>query len=216
MSYAIDIYSLEWKKNNQVTLDGLFQESAVNETLIHEYVVMYLANQRQNTAKAKTRWEIRWSERKLFRQKWTGRARVGSANSPIRRKWGVTFGPLNTRNRTKKMNQKMKQKALLWSLILKLQSEQIKGIVELSYTLPKTKEAVAVLNALSLNDTKTLLVLNSFDDAVYKTRRNIPTVSITSLALVNPYDILTHKNVVFTQKAVEQLNSRFHLLTQSA
>lgn len=216
MSYVIDIYSLEWKKKNQVVLDWLFQESAVNETLIHEYVVMYLANQRQNTAKAKTRWEITWAGRKLFRQKWTGRARVGAANSPIRRKWGVTFWPLNTRNRTKKMNQKMKQKALLWSLILKLKEENVKGVVELSYTVPKTKEAVSTLQALELKDKKTLLILNSFDETVYKTRKNIPTVSITSLALVNPYDLLTHKNVLFTEQAIEQLNTRFHLLTQSA
>lgn len=196
-------------------LDPMFSDEAINETLVHEYVVMYLANQRQNTAKAKTRGEIVWSRRKLFRQKGTGRARVGAANSPIRRKGWVAFGPLNTRNRTKKMNQKMKQKALLSSLVMKLQGTQVSGIQDLVYSAPKTKEAFGALQSLSLTETKTLLVVDSHVENTYKSRRNISTVSVTTVALVNPYDILTHKHVLFTQQALAQLTSRFHLLTQS-
>ena len=86
MSYAIDIFGSDGAKKQKVTLDALFSDDAINETLVHEYVVMYLANQRQNTAKAKRRGEIVGSRRKLFRQKGTGRARVGAADSPIRRK----------------------------------------------------------------------------------------------------------------------------------
>ncbi len=193
----------------------MFSDEAINETLVHEYVVMYLANQRQNTAKAKSRGEIVWSRRKLFRQKGTGRARVGAADSPIRRKGWVAFGPLNTRNRTKKMNQKMKQKALLSSLVMKLQGTQVSGIQDLVYNAPKTKEAFGALQSLSLAETKTLLVVDSHVENTYKSRRNISTVSVTTVALVNPYDILTHKHVLFTQQALAQLTSRFHLLTQS-
>lgn len=193
----------------------MFSDDAVNETLVHEYVVMYLANQRQNTAKAKSRGEVVWSRRKLFRQKGTGRARVGAANSPIRRKWWVAFGPLNTRNRTKKMNQKMKQKALLSALVMKLQVTQVSGLQELVYTTPKTKEAFGTLQSLSLGETKTLLVVDSHVENTYKSRRNIESVSVTTVALVNPYDILTHKHVLFTEQALAQLTTRFHLLTQS-
>jgi large subunit ribosomal protein L4 len=215
MSYAIDIFAPNGTKKQQIKLDAIFSDEAINETLVHEYVVMYLANQRQNTAKAKRRGEITGSGKKLFRQKGTGRARVGAANSPIRRKWWVAFGPLNTRNRTKKMNQKMKQKALLSSLVMKLQVTQVSGIENLVYAAPKTKEAFDALQALSLAETKTLLVVDSHVENTYKSRRNIDTVSVTTVALVNPYDILTHKHVLFTQEALAKLTSRFHLLTQS-
>lgn len=86
MSYAIDIYAPDGTQKKQVKLDPVFSDDAINETLVHEYVVMYLAHQRQNTAKAKRRGEIVGSRRKLFRQKGTGRARVGAADSPIRKK----------------------------------------------------------------------------------------------------------------------------------
>lgn len=109
----------------------------------------------------------------------------------------------------------MKQKALLSSLVMKLQAAQVSGVEQLTYAAPKTKEATAVLNSLSLADTKTLLVVDSHVENTYKSRRNIDTVSVTTVALVNPYDLLTHKHVLFTEQALEQLSARFHLLTQS-
>lgn len=86
MSYSIAIYSSAGKQKTTVELPALCVDEQINQSLLHEYVLMYLAHQRQNTAKAKRRGEIIGSERKLFKQKGTGRARVGSANSPIRRK----------------------------------------------------------------------------------------------------------------------------------
>lgn len=113
------------------------------------------------------------------------------------------------------MNQKMKQKALLSSLVMKLQVAQVSGIQELVYTAPKTKEAFGTLQSLSLGETKTLLVVDAHVENTYKSRRNIESVSVTTVALVNPYDILTHKHVLFTKQALAQLTTRFHLLTQS-
>jgi large subunit ribosomal protein L4 len=114
------------------------------------------------------------------------------------------------------MNQKMKQKALLSSLVMKLQDTQVTGIQELAYSTPKTKEAFGALQALALSTTKTLLVVDTHVESIYKSRRNIEKVSVTTLAQVNPYDILTHKHVLFTEQALAHLSSRFHLLTQSA
>lgn len=110
----------------------------------------------------------------------------------------------------------MKQRALLSSLVMKLQSQEVQGIVDLAYETPKTKEAYNTLQSLSLHEKKTLLIVDEHVQNVYKTRRNIPHVSITTLSLVNPYDILTHKQVLFTEGAVNKLPTRFHLLTQSA
>lgn len=182
---------------------------------MHEYVVMYLANQRQNTAKAKTRAEIVGSGRKLFRQKGTGRARVGAANSPIRRKGGVAFGPSPERNRMKSMNQKAKQKALLSSFLLQLKQGTVQGLQERSFSAPKTKEAASVLQALGLSGTKTLIILDAHNDAVYRSLRNIPGVSVTTLDLLNPYQLVTHTQVLVTKQAVVQLPERFHLLSHS-
>lgn len=109
----------------------------------------------------------------------------------------------------------MKQKALLSALVMKLHDTQVSGIQELVYETPKTKEAFVTLQSLSLGETKTLLVVDEHLENTYKSRRNIPTVSITTTALVNPYDILTHKHVLFTEQALAHLSSRFHLLTKS-
>ncbi len=110
----------------------------------------------------------------------------------------------------------MKQKALLSSLVMKLKDTQVSGIENLSYTAPKTKEAFDALQSLSLTETKTLLVVDAHVENTYKSWRNIDTVSVTTVALVNPYDILTHKHVLFTEQALANLSTRFHLLTQSA
>lgn len=99
---------------------------------------------------------------------------------------------------------------------MKLKDTQVSGIENLSYATPKTKEAFGALQALSLAETKTLLVVDTHVENTYKSRRNIDTVSVTTVALVNPYDILTHKHVLFTEQALADLSTRFHLLTQSA
>lgn len=113
------------------------------------------------------------------------------------------------------MNQKMKQKALLSAIVMKLQSKQVSGVEDLSYGIPKTKEAYATMKNLDLAETKTLLVLDEHAENTYKSRRNMKKVTVTTAALVNPYDLLTHKHVLFTEQAVKQLPSRFNLLTQS-
>jgi len=99
MSYKIDVVNVDWKKLRERELsEVIFNDENINYSLLHEFVVMQLANRRIPLAHVKTRWEVISSGRKLFRQKWTGRARVGDAASPIRRWWGKSFGPRNTVN----------------------------------------------------------------------------------------------------------------------
>lgn len=111
------------------------------------------------------------------------------------------------------MNQKSKQKALLSALLLQLQHGSVQGLEEISFAAPKTKEAVAVLVALGVNKKKTLIVLETHNEVVRKSRRNIPGVSVTTLSLLNPYEIMTHSNMIITKQALEDLPQRFHLLT---
>ena len=209
MSYSVQIVDMAWKKVKALSLPtSIFNDEVVNEGLIHEYVVMYLANQRQSTAHTKTRWEVQRSGRKLYRQKGTWRARVGDAGSPIRRKWWVVFGPRNTRNWAKTMPQKMRNRALCWSLTLKAKWSCLFALEEFTSKEMKTKDAALTLSNMSLGGTKVLLVLPEHNETIERSFRNIPTVSFTTSKQLNAYDVMTVKNIVFVGDAVEQLESR--------
>ncbi len=210
MSYKIRIVDADWKKIEEKALSSqIFSDDFVSQPLMHEYVVMYLANQRQSTAHTKTRWEVQRSGRKLYRQKWTWRARVGDAWSPIRRKWWVVFGPRKTTDWSKMMPKKMKQKALCGSLTLKAQDNALVAVQWLRFETPKTAQAFWLLTALELDSTKTLLVSTGNDLGVAKSFANIPTITTVHIDTLNAYDILAHKCVLFTDEALSVLESKF-------
>lgn len=210
MSYTIRIVDAAGKKKKDRTLsEEIFADNLVNNDLIHEYVVMYLANQRQSTAHTKTRGEVQRSWRKLYRQKWTGRARVWDAWSPIRRKWWVAFWPRNTTDWSKSMPKKMKRKALCWALTLKVKGDAVIAVDKLMFETPKTAEAAKVLSAINLENQKTLVISTSDDAGVVKSFGNIPTVTVILADTINAYDVLSHKNVLFTVNALDHLESMF-------
>lgn len=210
MSYTIRIVDAAGKKKKDRDLsEELFADNLVNNSIIHEYVVMYLANQRQSTAHTKTRGEVQRSGRKLYRQKGTGRARVWDAWSPIRRKWWVVFGPRNTTDWSKIMPKKMRRKALCGSLTLKAKDDALVAVDKLSFDTPKTADAVKVLSSVDLSAKKTLVVVSSDDAWVAKSFGNIATVSVVLVDTINAYDVLSHKNVMFTVNALDRLESLF-------
>lgn len=210
MSYKIRIVDTAWKKKkDRDLLEDIFTDDNINEWLIHEYVVMYLANQRQSTAHTKTRWEVKRSWRKLFRQKGTGRARVGDAWSPIRRSWWVAFGPRNTKDWSKTMPKKMRRKALCWALTLKVKADQTIGLDWFALKAPKTSEALNVLKNIGVSSEKTLVVLSGENDNTIKSLRNIENVNTVVAKQLNAYDVLTHKKVVFTTDGLDSFESLF-------
>jgi large subunit ribosomal protein L4 len=186
----------------------LFDDAHINEWLIHEYVVMYLANQRQSNAHSKTRGEVQNSGKKLYAQKWTGRARVGDAGSPIRRKGWVTFGPSNETNWSKAMPQKMRNKALLGALTLKAKSEHILGLQTYASKEGKTKETATMLKNIWSASKKTLLVLPGHDLMIERSLKNIEKVNYTTVNEINAYDVMSHKQFVFVGPALEALEQR--------
>ena len=211
MSYSYNILDTKGKiVGDQKMSKDLFSDEVINEGLVHEYVVMYLANQRQSTAHTKTRGEVRRSGRKLYRQKGTGSARVGDAGSPVRRKWWVVWWPRNTKIWTKNMNSKMKQKALRSAVSLKAKSETLFGLKELSLDTIKTKEVADSLKNMKLDEKKILVVLSETNDIATKSMRNIPTVRYTTSAQLNPYDLMSNKNVLFVWDAYEKLEARLN------
>ncbi len=174
----------------------------VKEHLLYEAVVNYRANQRRGTASTKTRGEVSGGGRKPWRQKGTGRARAGSIRSPLWKKGGVTFGP-KPRNYSYSIPKKAKRNALKSALSMKLADDQLLILKTLELKEPKTKEGAKILEALKLDSA--LIVDHHQNKNLFLSLRNIPKIKAVDYNLVNVYDVLNHKWLVFTQKAFESL-----------
>jgi len=212
MVYKIDVLNIEWKKVKDKDLNSdIFNDKNINEGLIHEFVLMQLANTRNPIAHTKTRWEVKTSGKKLFRQKGTWRARVWDAWSPIRRHWWVAFWPRNNVNHHKDMPKAMRRKALFGSLTLKARDNEIICIENYPYNNIKTSDAVNVIKNLWLDNQKLLLVLsnNEQKDTIIKSFRNIENIKYLFAEYVNPYDLLTYKKVLFLEESLDNLQSIF-------
>ena len=168
--------------------------------LIYEAVVNYRANQRQGTAATKTRAFVRGGGKKPWRQKGTGRARVGSTRSPLWRKGGTVFGP-QPRDYSYELPKKARRGALRAALAGKHAAGELLVASELEVKEPKTKEAVALLKAYKLDSA--LLVDLAENAALFRAVRNIPRVKAVDVTGLNIYDVLAHKSVVFSRRAFE-------------
>ena len=177
-----------------------------NEHAIYLDVKLYLANQRQGTHKSKERAEINHSTRKIKRQKGTGGARAGSINSPVFVGGGRIFGP-RPRNYTFKINRKVKTLARISALSAKAKIDAISVLEAFTFDAPKTKSYLTVLNSLSLVNTKTLLILPEVDSNVYLSSRNIPKAKVTTVDLVNTYDLMNADRLLISESALSNLET---------
>ncbi len=210
MGYSISVYDVKGKLKEEKKLDNkIFNDDNINESLLHEFVVMQLSNCRINIAHTKTRWDVTASGRKLYRQKGTGRARVGDAASPIRRKGWVAFGPRNERNFAKAMPKKQRRKALFAALTKKVKDGWILWLDTYSFKEVKTKNAFSVLEKLSISEKKTLVVHSEKDELIHKSFSNIPLVKTILVNYLNPKDLLTYNNVLFIGDSLEKINEIF-------
>ncbi len=174
----------------------------VKEHLLYEAVVSFRANQRRGTASTKTRGEVKGGGRKPWRQKGTGRARAGSNRSPLWRKGGVTFGP-KPKSYYYSLPKKAKRNALKSVLSMKLAEKQLLILKALEIKEPKTKDGAKLLEALKLDSA--LIVDDHQNKNLFLSLRNIPKVKAVDTNLINVYDVLSHKWLVFTQKSFESL-----------
>lgn len=204
---ALDVYNRSGDTLKQRELADAFVNAAVNEAVIHQCVVAYLANQRRGTASTKTRSEVRGSGKKLYRQKGTGRARVGDAKSPIRVHGGVAFGP-KPRSYRQHTPKKVRQLGLQSALADKFQNDGCILIEDFTLDTPRTKDMVQVLGNLGLSD-KVLFVLGQPESNIYLSVRNLPNVNSCVWNTLNVYDVLWHDKIVFTESAAEKLEEKF-------
>ncbi len=174
----------------------------INVAVMHEVVTAQLAAARNDSAKTKGRGEVRGGSRKPWRQKGTGRARHGSIRSPQWVGGGVAHGRSGQQDHTKRVNKKMKRLALCSALSDRAREGNVSVVRELVLTQPRTKDALAALTALGLQDAKTLIVLADRHDATWKSFRNLPEAHTLTVDQLNTYDVLRSDVVVFDEAAL--------------
>lgn len=175
-----------------------------NESVMHDAVKNYLANQRQGTQSALTKGEVSYTTRKPWRQKGTGRARAGYAGSPVWTHGGVAFAP-KPRSYRYSLNKKVRRLALKSALSAKAAAEEILVIDGMHMDAPKTKTFAALLNKIGAGEGKTLVVTAGPDDSVVRSARNIDGVQTAMATTLNPYIVLNNARLVIAKDALKKI-----------
>lgn len=175
-----------------------------NNHALYLDVKAYLANQRQGTAKTKERAEVVGSTRKIKKQKGTGTARAGSLKSPVFVGGGTVFGP-RPRSYNQTLNKKVKRLARKSALSLKAANSNIIVLDALELDAPKTKDFMNIIQALGLENKKSLFVLESANKNVYLSARNLPRTRTVTSSSLSTYDIMNADNLVFVQGALSHI-----------
>ncbi|MBU1122886.1 MAG: 50S ribosomal protein L4 [Candidatus Omnitrophica bacterium] len=203
----IPVLDTNGKKKDSIELDSLIFDGKVRDVLIHQAVVTYLANQRKGLASTKTKGKVRGGGAKPWRQKGTGRARVGSNRSPLWRGGGVTFGPL-PRSYYKDFPKRMKVLALQSALNAKLKDNELIVLDDLVVKSHKTKDFLTIINNLKITDRKVRFVVEKIDDKVKLSLRNLGKVEIGEVNNLNTYQALNCKDLIFTKEAILKVEER--------
>ena len=187
----------------KVTLDETVFGIEPNKHAVYLEVKQYLAAQRKGTHKSKERSEISGSTKKLKKQKGSGSARYGDIKSPVFRGGGRIFGP-KPRDYRFKLNKALKRLAKKSVLSQKMRDNSIKIVEGLSISAPKTKDFITILNALALNDKKSLFILPDTNKNVYLSSRNLPKTKVMKFNEISSYDLINAGEIVFLEGAVEK------------
>lgn len=214
MSLKINVYNQAGEVVKDLELAAKIFGIKPSNELLHQAVIAQMANARQVLAHTKDRSEVSGGGKKPWKQKGTGRARVGSSRSPIWIGGGVTFGPTKDRNFKQKINQKMKQKALFMALSDKVVTNSLVVLDNLEFSEYKTKKFNAILTGLEKNvlknDRRDILIVNETkDEKARYSGRNLKGVKVINLENINLVDLLNYKNLLLTAKAVEVITSRY-------
>ena len=176
----------------------------VNKQLLHDVVVMYEASKRVGTARSRSRGEIAGSTKKLYKQKGTGRARMGPKRTPIRRGGGHAFAKV-PRDWSYRLPRKAVQLATRMALLSKFQDDQVTLVDSWAVAEPKTKVVATALKALGVADRTCLLAVDAHSPVLVKSARNIQEVAVSTAADLNAYDLLHQRQLVLTKGALDQL-----------
>jgi len=200
---TVDIRNLKNEVVGKLELSDAVFNGPINEGLLHDAVKQYLASQRSGTHKTKTRAEVSGSGKKPWRQKGTGRARVGEIRTPIWRKGGTMFGP-QPRDYEYHLPRKMFRSALRSALAMKLKDNQLNVIDAFSLADHKTKAFAQALAKLGFSR-KILVVDHQENPNLKLAARNLSDVSLVASLQVTPYQILNATHVVFSKAAIQAI-----------
>lgn len=202
---VVDVLDLNNRKVGDLELSDAVFGADVKEHLIYESVRHYMACRRQGSAATKTRAQVAGSGKKLWRQKGTGRARMGSVRSPIWRHGGTVHGP-QPRDYSYRFPRKMQLGALRSALTAKLRDGELKVVKEFALADHRTKTMAGVLKSLE-TAASVLLVDNGVDNRnLDLSSRNLPGVKLSLTREVTVYDLLKHKHVVLSEEAAKKLS----------
>lgn len=195
-----------WKQIWEIELNKEVFDVELNQWLVHRALVYQLANNRVAVAHTKTRWERRGSTRKIYRQKWTGRARMGSNRSPVRKKGWVAFGPKNNVNFTVSMNKKERRKALFCVLSSKVKNKELIIVDKIDFKEIKTKNMVSVMKVLPF-EKNALVAIPAKNEFLEKSSSNLPYVKTIMVDYLNIKDLLKYKTLILLKDSLVSLDN---------
>jgi len=204
----IKVYNLAGKEVEKMKVSDALFALPQNDDLIHQVYVSISGNKRQNLADTKTRGERRGSGRKPWKQKGTGRARVGSVRTPLWKKGGVAFGPNSDRNFKKKINQKMKGKAIAMVISGKAKAGEIIVVDKLELVERKTKKMLEALKNLKIAGSA-LISFSSNERELRITSRNINKVENILTSQLNVFDMLNSQYLIMSKESIDYLENKY-------
>jgi len=179
----------------------------ISRQLLHDVVVMYEANRRQGTVQTKGRGDVAGSTKKLYKQKGTGRARMGPKRTPMRRGGGHCFAK-RPQDWSYRLPRKAVTLATRMALLSKFQDNEVTIVDELALDTPKTKYFTKLLSTLGLAQDSCLITIDQHNSVLWKSARNIPRVAIFPASDINAYELLHKKRLLVTKGALDRLRNR--------
>jgi len=200
------VYNTNGQEVESLKVDEAIFGGSVKYPLLKQAIVMYHANKHLGTAANKGRSQVAGSDRKLFRQKGTGNARVGNIRTGKRVGGGVTFAKI-PRDFSKRMPKKQRRLARDSAILAKLLSNNVVVVDGLNFEKPKTKDFIGVLNNLKI-ERSCLVTINSADVNLYKSAKNVPKVAVMPVSALNAGDICNYRKMLFTKEAFLSILNR--------
>lgn len=207
----IAVYNQEGKEVGQIELPKEIFEVALQRDALHQVVISQMANRRQTLAHTKDRREVSGGGKKPWRQKGTGRARAGSIRSPLWRGGGITFGPRKDKVFARKINRKMRRKALFMVLSEKAKRNQIIILDELRAAGAKAKTLAQTFKQLPLQKktAKTMLVLPNMERTIIRSANNLPQVRTIQAKDLNALDAMSFHSLVMPKETIKVIKTTF-------
>ena len=201
----LEMLNLNGEKVKEIKINDKVWGIEPNDAVLHNAIILAMANSRQASASTKTRDEVSGGGRKPWRQKGTGNARQGSIRAPQWRGGGVVFGPNPNRNYSKKQNKKERRLAVLSALSYKALDKELIVLENISLESNKTKEMVKLLDSLNIRNNKVLLVVEELNENICLATRNLSNVKLVTFNEVNAFDLVSSDNMVITEAALQKL-----------